>query len=135
RSRPLILDPLVGHPESARSLQDPSLRGTIKELAQLDGAFVVSEDGIVISACRYLDTSGASISLPLGLGSRHFAAASMSKVTDAIAVVVSESAIVRIFERGKMISEIVPELWLMSRHPNVLASDRTNIPLRNQRSH
>jgi DNA integrity scanning protein DisA with diadenylate cyclase activity len=30
RSRPLILDPLLGHPVSARSLTDPSLRGTIK---------------------------------------------------------------------------------------------------------
>ena len=48
RSRPLILDPLLGHPESSRHLSDPGLRGTIKELAQLDGAFVVSNDGIIV---------------------------------------------------------------------------------------
>ena len=41
KSRRLILDPLAGHPESARRLTDANLRGTIKELAQLDGAFVV----------------------------------------------------------------------------------------------
>src|SRR5579859_6527516 len=54
KSRPLILDPLAGHPESARQIQDPNLRGTIKELAQLDGAFVVSSTGTFVAACRYL---------------------------------------------------------------------------------
>ena len=49
RSRPLILDPLLGHPESARHISNPNLRGTIKELAQLDGGFVVSHGGIVLS--------------------------------------------------------------------------------------
>src|SRR4029077_20200112 len=52
RSRPLILDPLLGHPESSRRVTDLNLRGTVKELAQLDGGFVVSHDGIVLSACR-----------------------------------------------------------------------------------
>ena len=55
RSRPLILDPLMGHPESSRHITNLNLRGTIKELSQLDGGFVVSHDGIVLSACRYLD--------------------------------------------------------------------------------
>src|SRR5579872_6583666 len=54
KSRALILDPLAGHPESARQLGDPNLRGTIKELAQLDGAFVVSSSGVFVAACRYL---------------------------------------------------------------------------------
>jgi diadenylate cyclase len=40
RSRPLILDPLSGHPESARHITNPNLRGTIKELAQLDGGLL-----------------------------------------------------------------------------------------------
>src|SRR5437016_10111151 len=48
KSRPLILDPLSGHPESSRKIDNQDLRGTIKELAQLDGAFVVSRDGIVL---------------------------------------------------------------------------------------
>jgi len=54
--------------------------------------------------------------MPLGLGSRHFAAASISKVTEAIAIVVSESAMVRVFAGGKLIAEILPELWLFNRH-------------------
>src|SRR5258707_15373171 len=57
RSRSLILNPLEGHPASLRLITDPNLRGTIKELAQLDGAFVVSASGVVLAACRYLDAA------------------------------------------------------------------------------
>jgi diadenylate cyclase len=116
RSRPLILDPLAGHPAAARHITDANLRGTIKELAQLDGAFVISDEGVVVSACRYLDATASDVELPLGLGSRHFAAASISKVTRAIAIVVSESALVRVFTDGNLIAEVLPELWLLSRH-------------------
>ena len=45
-SRPLILNPLEGHPRKLRQLASNELWGTIKELAQLDGAFVVSDDGV-----------------------------------------------------------------------------------------
>src|SRR5437660_6024057 len=57
RSRPLILDPLLGHPESSRHVTNLNLRGTIKELAQLDGGFVVGHEGIVRCACAYLDVA------------------------------------------------------------------------------
>jgi diadenylate cyclase len=113
RSRPLILDPLLGHPESVRHISNPNLRGTIKELAQLDGGFVVSHGGIVLSACRYLDSIAANVDVPMGLGSRHLAAANMSAVTKAVGIVVSESSVVRIFCHGKLVGEIIPELWMM----------------------
>jgi diadenylate cyclase len=115
KSRPLILDPLAGHPQSARHLNDPNLRGTIKELAQLDGAFVVSRDGFVLSACRYLDAVASEVEVPLGLGSRHIAAANMSAVSNAVGIVVSESAVVRLFCHGKLVGEILPELWMIER--------------------
>src|SRR4029079_5492502 len=41
-SRALILDPLTGHVPARTHISDPNLRGTMKELAQLDGAFVIS---------------------------------------------------------------------------------------------
>jgi len=113
RSRSLILDPLLGHPESARQINNLNLRGTIKELAQLDGGFVVSHAGIVLSACRYLDAIAAKVEVPLGLGSRHIAAANMSAVTKAVGIVVSESSVVRIFCHGQLVGEIIPELWMM----------------------
>ena len=57
KSRPLILDPLLGHPESSRHVTNLNLRGIIKELAQLDGGFVVSCEGdcpfsVPLSRCR-----------------------------------------------------------------------------------
>jgi len=51
-SRSLILDPIARHPESLRKVFDPNFRGTVKELAQLDGAFVISESGVFVAACR-----------------------------------------------------------------------------------
>ena len=106
----LILDPLLGHPANKRYIGDYNMRETIKELAQLDGAFLVSCDGMVISACRYINASAKGVNLPLGLGSRHMAAASITKHTDALAVVVSESAVVRIFDGGEIVGETIPEL-------------------------
>jgi len=113
KSRSLILDPLVGHPELSRHVSDLNLRGTIKELAQLDGGFVVSRSGIFLSACRYLDAVVSSADVPLGLGSRHIAAANMSAVTNAVGIVVSESSVVRLFCHGKLVGEIIPELWMI----------------------
>src|SRR5215831_19472899 len=115
RSKPLILDPLLGHRESSRHLSNSGLRGTLKELAQLDGAFVVSGHGTVVSACRYLYAVTPEIELPLGLGSRHIAAANMSASTKAVALVVSESSVVRLFCHGELVAEIIPELWMMDR--------------------
>jgi len=115
KSRPLILDPLSGHPESSRHVGGLNLRGTIKELAQLDGAFVVSRSGVFLSACRYLDAVATEVEVPLGLGSRHIAAANMSAATKAVGIVVSESSVVRLFCHGKLVGEIIPELWLMDR--------------------
>jgi DNA integrity scanning protein DisA with diadenylate cyclase activity len=61
RSRPFILDPLSGHPESSLPVANLNLRGTIKELTQIDRAFVVSREGIFLSACRYLDAVAAQV--------------------------------------------------------------------------
>ena len=115
-SRALILDPLAGHAPPRTHITNPDLRGTIKELAQLDGAFVISETGIVVAACRYLDASVEQIEIPLGFGSRHLAAASVSQRLGAVAIVVSESGVVRVFYGGQIAATLIPELWLLDRH-------------------
>ncbi len=115
-SRCMILDPLFLHDNAKKNISDPDLRETVKELAQLDGAFIVDNQGVVLSACRYLIVTADNIDLPLGLGSRHFAAASISKKTNCISVAVSESSVVRIFVDGKMVSEILPEIWLLNNY-------------------
>ena len=116
RSKCLILDPLGLHPVEAKHIDNPDLRETVKELSQLDGSFIVSDEGVVLSACRYINASSRGIKISLGLGSRHVAAASITKQTKSIAVVVSESSIVRIFDRGEIVTEIIPELWLINKH-------------------
>ena len=115
-SRAIILDPLAGHAPARTQISDADLRGTIKELAQLDGAFVIAQSGAVVAACRYLDASVENIDLPLGLGSRHLAAASMSQRLGIVAIVVSESGVVRVFHRGSIEATFIPELWLIDRH-------------------
>ena len=114
QSRPLILDPLQGHPPDLKKISDVNMRETAKELAQLDGAFVVSADGTILSAARYLNADSTGIELPLGLGARHIAAAAMSRAAKCVAVVVSKSSVVRVFNQGQMIGEIVPEIWMLN---------------------
>jgi diadenylate cyclase len=116
QSRSLLLDPLYGHPNDLLHVERPELRETIKEFAQLDGAFVLSDDGTFVSAGRFIDVdvNHAENFMP-GLGTRHAAAASISRTTGAIAVAVSQSSVVRVFAGGKLMAEIIPELFLMSR--------------------
>jgi DNA integrity scanning protein DisA with diadenylate cyclase activity len=127
RSRCLILDPLLGHSEAARQIDDAGLRETVKELAQLDGGFVVSGSGSVLSACRYFESMLPRHDQPLGLGTRHLAAASISASTATVAVVVSESSVVRIFNSGALHTEILPELWLLHRYmPHIARATLTS---------
>jgi diadenylate cyclase len=113
RSKPLILDPLHGHPDESKRIDDPDVRETLKELAQLDGAFVDSDEGVVPSAARYIDAIFERLNVPLGLGSRHVAAASVSMQTNAVAIAVSENSTVRMFDDGELVSEIIPEIWML----------------------
>ena len=115
QSRSLILDPLQGHPPELKKISDFNMRETAKELAQLDGAFIVSADGTILSAARYLNADSAGINLPLGLGARHMAAAAITRATRSVAVVASKSSIVRVFNQGQMVAEIIPEIWMLGR--------------------
>jgi DNA integrity scanning protein DisA with diadenylate cyclase activity len=105
-SRPLILDPLAGHAPASTRITDDRLRGTLKQLAQLDGAFVMADDGTVVSACRYLDVPADGIDLPLGLGSRHVAAASISRQLGIVSIVASASGAVRLFCNGELVATL-----------------------------
>jgi diadenylate cyclase len=116
RSRPLLLDPLYGHARELLDVSRPDFRETVKELAQLDGAFLVDDDGTFAAAARYIDVEANSPEFfTPGLGTRHAAAASISSATRATAIVVSQSSIVRVYSGGEIRAEIVPELFLMSR--------------------
>lgn len=108
-SQPSGFDPMKGYSRKDRRLQDPRVREGIKEIAQLDGAFVVAADGTVEAACRLLDVSSNGITMSKGLGARHLAAAAITKKTEAVAAVVSESnGTVRLFQHGEVILRIEP---------------------------
>ena len=83
-------------------MTDPRLRGTLKKLAQIDGAFVVAEDKTVVSAGRYLDVSTSDVEIPLGLGTRHLAAAAALRRFDAV----SQAGIVRVLCRGEIVATL-----------------------------
>lgn len=107
-SRQLILNPFQGYPPARRNMLDPQLKETIKELATIDGAFVIRGDGVIESAGTYLKTaSQEEFKLPPGLGARHHAAAAITSVSSAVAITVSQSTgTVSIFRNGRMITEL-----------------------------
>ena len=108
-SHQAIFNPFKGYPEPGREINSSEVVESIKELAQLDGAFVISEGGIVEAAGRHLDAVSSITRQLKGLGSRHRAAASITMYCEAIAVVVSESTgMVTIFDEGKIIATLEP---------------------------
>ncbi len=108
-SHALVFDPVRGYSRKERNLFDPKVREGIKEIAQMDGAFIVNPDGTVEAASRYIDASAENITLSKGLGARHWAAAAVTRKTKAVAVAVSESnGTVRIFADGEVFLRIEP---------------------------
>lgn len=104
-SRPRIINPFHGHGRQERLVYPPENRQTIKQFAQLDGATVVDESGVVVAAGRYVQINW-DVYLQGGLGGRHLAGASISKDTAALAVVVSSSNVIRVFKSGREIYRV-----------------------------
>src|SRR5437764_5427583 len=92
-SRPINLNPFRGYNRDERDIRDPKVREQIKDIAQLEGAILIRRDGIAEAACMYIaDTTTEEITLSKGLGTRHGAAAAISKQTRAVAVAGSQSS-------------------------------------------
>jgi len=103
-TKPLILNPFFGYPENLRDLFSADLGETIKEYAQLDGAFVINNRGIVISAGTYIDVDTSNIKKYYGWGTKHLAAVAITEKTNSIAILISESGnMIKIFKKGKLI--------------------------------
>jgi DNA integrity scanning protein DisA with diadenylate cyclase activity len=112
KSRQLTLNPFQGYSEDEKNIMNPDVRHALHAFAVLDGAFIVREDGVVVAAGRYLNfDEEQDLDVPLGLGARHMAAAGISRDTEAIAIVVSQtSGSVRVFRRGKAALELAPRV-------------------------
>ncbi|MBU7014283.1 MAG: DNA integrity scanning protein DisA nucleotide-binding domain protein [Theionarchaea archaeon] len=107
RSTQITYNPFQG---SMVNIQDDVVRSMIKEYSRLDGAFIISGKGKIIAAARFLECGKEGIKMPKGLGARHMAAAWITKKTDSIGVVLSESDnMIRVFWDGEMIEELDPE--------------------------
>lgn len=108
-SRPLNFNPFRGYGRKERDIRDRKVREQIKDIAQLEGAIVIRRDGIAVAACAYITAPAEGITLSKGLGTRHWAAAAITKQTKAIAVAVSQSSgSVRIFQSGAVMLQIEP---------------------------
>jgi DNA integrity scanning protein DisA with diadenylate cyclase activity len=109
KSRPLSYNPFE---KSHVHVGDSIVNVMLKEFSRLDGAFVISDAGKIVSAYRYLEGSGEGIDIPKGLGTRHMAAAAITRDTSSVSVVLSESdGLVRAFKGGELVLELDPEAY------------------------
>jgi PAS domain S-box-containing protein len=107
KSKQLILNPFEGHRTEDRMITNHDIKENVKELAQLDGAFVIRGDGLIEAAARYITIDTSSVGIPKGLGTRHSSVAGITMVTSAIGIVVSQSGgKISIFRNGRMVQEI-----------------------------
>jgi diadenylate cyclase len=107
KSRPLSYNPFE---KSHVHVGDPIVNVMLKEFSRLDGAFVISDSGKIVSAYRYLEPGAEGTDIPKGLGTRHMAAGAITRDTNAVAIVLSESdGLVRAFKGGELILELDPE--------------------------
>ena len=102
-------NPFRGYSRAERDVRKRDVREQIKEIAKLDGAILIGRDGIVEAACLHLGTRADGVTLRKGFGSRHMAAAGISKQTAAVAFAVSQSSgSLRVFQKGEEVLHIEP---------------------------
>ncbi|MCD6590220.1 diadenylate cyclase [Candidatus Woesearchaeota archaeon] len=110
--RQLVLNPFYGYPPDLTNITNQELKETIKNFAQLDGAFIINLDGTIISAGTYINTPKDALrdaKIYPGWGTRHLAAVGITTITNSIAVLVSSSGgVVKVFKKGKLILKIKP---------------------------
>ena len=105
--RPLNFNPFRGYSRKERDVRDKKVREQIKDIAQLEGAIVIRRDGVAEAACMLIDAPADTVTISKGWGTRHWAAAAISKKTKAVAIVVSQSSgRVVIFQNGMVMLQI-----------------------------
>ena len=98
----MIINPFYNLTDKPK-VTDPDLKETIKNFAQLDGTFIINHEGEILSAGTYIDIPTTNLEFPDGFGTKHRACAALTKETNAIAVVVSESGgKVRVLKQGRI---------------------------------
>jgi len=110
RSRQLTFNPYHGYAERSRNISDREVRESIKIFAQMDGAILIRNDGVIAAAGRFLLVPPGETATVRGRGTRHQAAAFITRETRALAIVVSQtSGEVSIYAGGKQIFSMSPQ--------------------------
>lgn len=103
------VDPFRGYNRKHRNLMDAKVQDDAKEVAQLDGAFVVTSEGVIEKSRQMLEVSHEDLTMTKGLGARHWAAAAITRKTNAISIVVSQSTgTVRLYQDGNLTLRVEP---------------------------
>ena len=102
--KPLVLNPFYGYRMEDRNVLNPFMDETIKEYSVIDGGFVIRGDGVIESAGSLIHAPAEFYdNLPSGFGTRHSAAAAITKAADCISLCVSASSgQVTLFRKGVM---------------------------------
>jgi diadenylate cyclase len=107
--RAMNFNPFRGYSPEERDIRNPNVREQIKDIAQLEGAILIRRDGVAVAAAMRIEAPDKGYTLSMGLGTRHAAAAAISKSTKAIAITVSQSSgTVRLFQNGEVMLHIEP---------------------------
>jgi DNA integrity scanning protein DisA with diadenylate cyclase activity len=102
-SHQAILNPYEGQHRAVCDVKNRENWESIKELAQLDGVFMVNTEGFILASGRYLDASARDVVLPGGLGGRHRATAAITREHPVVGVTISESGgTIRVFREGQI---------------------------------
>src|SRR5919108_687054 len=87
----------------------PTPTQELLSLALLEAAILIRRDGVAEAACMRIEAPDKGLNVTKGLGTRHAAAAAISRATKAVAVVVSQSSgSVRLYLNGEMVLHIEP---------------------------
>jgi len=107
-TRQLIMNPFKGYEKNLLNIvHNQGLSETVKNFAQLDGAIIVDNEGHLLSAGTYLDVDTTHIKSFAGWGTKHLAATAITKITSAIAVLVSESGGgIKVFKNGRLVLKL-----------------------------
>jgi len=101
------INPFKGYAEKERNILDEMMGDSVKEIAKLDGAFIIKGNGVIIEGCAIVRAAMSTESVPQGWGARHMAAAAITECTKCTAFTPSESTgHVRIWRRGVLVTEI-----------------------------
>ncbi len=108
RCHQMVINPFRGYSESSRNVCDPSLEHTIKEFSQIDGAFLIRGDGVLMSVGSYIRTKDVGEMPKSGLGARHAAGMAITFSTKALSIVISESTRrISLFKQGKLVMTLI----------------------------